>query len=69
MTSDVKYMAPEKVTTTITMPREMADELKAAAKRAGIGWTQMMVVLIRRGLDEAPERGRLPQSSPGSGSE
>jgi hypothetical protein len=52
MTSDVKYMAPEKVTTTITLPKETADELKVAAKRAGIGWTQMMAVLIRRGLDE-----------------
>lgn len=52
MPSDVKYMATDKVTTTITLPRETADELKIAAKRAGIGWTQMMAVLIRRGLDE-----------------
>jgi len=56
MTSDVKYIAPDKVTTTITLPRETADELKVAAKRAGIGWTQMMAVLIRRGLDEDKSR-------------
>ena len=41
----------ERVTTTITLPRETADELKAMAKRAGIGWTQMAAVLIRQGLD------------------
>jgi hypothetical protein len=46
----------DKVTTTITLPLATADELKVAAKRAGIGWTQMMAVLIRRGLDEDKAR-------------
>lgn len=41
----------DKVTTTITLPQELADEVKVAAKRAGIGWTQMMAVLIRQALD------------------
>lgn len=54
--SNVNAIAPDKVTTTITLPRETADELKVAAKRAGIGWTQMMSVLIRRGLDEDKAR-------------
>lgn len=51
-----------KVTTTITLPRQTADDVKVAAKRAGIGWTQMMAVLIRRGLDEdqAKSSPRMP---------
>ncbi len=40
-----------KVTTTITLPKQTADDVKKAAARAGIGWTQMMAVLIRQGLD------------------
>lgn len=41
----------EKVTTTITLPRQTAEDVKAAARRAGVGWTQMMAVLIRQALD------------------
>lgn len=44
-----------KVSTTITMPKQLADDVKAAAARNGIGWTQMMVVLIRRALDAEPK--------------
>lgn len=41
----------KKVTTTITLPAQTAADVKTAAKRAGIGWTQMMAVLIRQALD------------------
>lgn len=41
----------DKVTTTITLPAALAEEVKVAAARAGIGWTQMMAVLIRQALD------------------
>lgn len=40
-----------KVTTTITLPAETAADVKTAAQRAGVGWTQMMAVLIRQALD------------------
>lgn len=66
--SNVKYMATDKVTTTITLPKQTADDVKVAAQRAGIGWTQMMAVLIRRGLDE--DQAKAPRmSQPGSGGE
>lgn len=51
MTLPGQKPAEGKVTTTITMPTPMADEVKAEAARAGIGWTQMMQVLIRQSLD------------------
>ncbi len=59
MTSKAAAIADEqsrkdKVTTTITLPAELADEVKTAAGRAGIGWTQMMAVLIRQALDAQP---------------
>lgn len=44
-------IADKKVTTTITLPKSLADDVKLAASRAGIGWTQMMTVLIRQALD------------------
>ncbi len=44
-------VAEKKVTTTITLPAQTAEDVKLAAKRAGIGWTQMMAVLIRQALD------------------
>jgi hypothetical protein len=56
MTLPDQKLADGKVTTTITLPKQTADELKEAAKRSGIGWTQMMAVLIRRGLDEDKAR-------------
>jgi hypothetical protein len=46
-----------KVTTTITLPASTAADVKEAAARAGIGWTQMMAVLIRQALDENRARG------------
>lgn len=52
-----------KVTTTITLPKETADDVKAAALRAGVGWTQMMAVLIRQALDAQNRPARLPQRS------
>lgn len=46
----------DKVTTTITLPKQTADDVKLAAARAGVGWTQMMAVLIRQALDaQAPK--------------
>lgn len=49
--------AEPKVTTTITLPASTAADVKEAAARAGIGWTQMMAVLIRQALDENRARG------------
>lgn len=51
MASEPTKPSEEKVTTTITLPKQTADDVKAAAARAGIGWTQMMAVLIRQSLD------------------
>ncbi len=46
----------QKVTTTITLPKQTADDVKAAAARAGVGWTQMMAVLIRQALDASAQK-------------
>lgn len=46
-----------KVSTTITLPKELAAEILEAANRAGIGWTQMMAVLLRQALDAQKARG------------
>ena len=56
MTQEPGKPSDGKVSTTITMPAPLADEVKAKANTLGIGWTQMMVVLIKRGLDaDAPK--------------
>lgn len=49
-----------KVATTVGLPPEMIEELKAKAKQTGTPWTSLIPQMVRKGLDADKPRQAMP---------